>query len=611
MAAAPPAYAAKGVSNLGQDTAAGTPEDRLKDYAVASSFYTGFDGAKTFKVSSIVVDFGAGAGGSSAELPKLDQVWLDILESRNQRPGATVATLMAEGDFVPGDTGNNTFVPLHGQTVTLEGNRYYWIALRAGLDTSTARVDTTSSESEDSESCSNWFADRNFRYRARYSTTWQSIVGARRAIRFELNVDSCSGSSNELSVSANDVEVHEGPNATLDFEVKLSRALTTGETVDVSVTTIDNSVGYGIAGNPADAVVGQDYWPWTGRLSFTGGQQSKTVSVQVIDDVVEDSGERLRLALTRAVYTPAGENPVSKHIPTRDGWGTILNTEEAASLSTLSVADAEAVMGESGALEFTVELTPATTGTVTVNYATADGTATAGTDYAATSGTLTFLAGETSKTVSVPILEGAADGETVTLTLSGEERADLGDAEATGTIHASDTVDEEPEGNALTVRFDNVPAGHAGAGANFTFRVLFSEEPDVSFRVLRDESFAVTGGAVRKAKRVDRRNDLREIHVEPSGWGDVSITLAGGRACGTTGAICTAGGKALSNTLTATVRGPVAVSVADAKVEEGPGAVLDFAVSLSRAATGPVTVDYATADGRPRRAMTIRPPAAR
>ena len=71
----------------------------------------------------------------------------------------------------------------------------------------------------------------------------------------------------------------------------------------------------------------------------------------------------------------------------------------------------------------------------------------------------------------------------------------------------------------------------------------------------------------------------------------------GGRACGTTGAVCTADNRVLSNTLTATVKGPVAITVADAKVEEGPGATLDFAVSLSRTENGTVTVDYATADG--------------
>ena len=115
--------------------------------------------------------------------------------------------------------------------------------------------------------------------------------------------------------------------------------------------------------------------------------------------------------------------------------------------------------------------------------------------------------------------------------------------------------------------------------------------------MLRDESFAVTGGEVRKARRVDGRNDLREIHVEPDGWDDVSLVLPGGRACGTTGAICTADNKVLANTAVATVPGPLALSVADARIDEAPNAVLAFQVTLNRAAAGTVTVGYATADG--------------
>ena len=143
-----------------------------------------------------------------------------------------------------------------------------------------------------------------------------------------------------------------------------------------------------------------------------------------------------------------------------------------------------------------------------------------------------------------------------------------------------------------------MPEAHGGPGSEaFTFRVRFSQEPRVSYSVLRDESFAVTGGGVRRARRVDGRNDLREIHVEPEGWDDVRVTLAGGRACGTEGAICTADGKVLANTAVATVPGPLALSVADAEAREGPGVTLDFEVTLNRAASATVTVDYATADG--------------
>ena len=187
----------------------------------------------------------------------------------------------------------------------------------------------------------------------------------------------------------------------------------------------------------------------------------------------------------------------------------------------------------------------------------------------------------------------ADEGETIKVRVSFTDAADSAESL---TSAATDAVAPAPE--PLTASFEGVPEAHGGPGsAAFTFRVRFSQEPRVSYTVLRDESFAVTGGEVRKARRVDGRNDLREIHVEPDGWDDVAVRLAGGRACGTTGAICTADDTVLANTATATVRGPLALSVADARVNENAGEPLAFAVTLSRVAAVPVTVAYATADG--------------
>ena len=83
----------------------------------------------------------------------------------------------------------------------------------------------------------------------------------------------------------------------------------------------------------------------------------------------------------------------------------------------------------------------------TVDYATSDGTATAGPDYTATSGRLTFAAGEISKTVPVTVHDDSHDegSETMVLTLSNPSGAVLGDASATGTI-AAVGVDAERDG---------------------------------------------------------------------------------------------------------------------------------------------------------------------
>jgi hypothetical protein len=85
---------------------------------------------------------------------------------------------------------------------------------------------------------------------------------------------------------------------------------------------------------------------------------------------------------------------------------------------------------------FTVALDSASTGAVSVNYATANGTAVAGTDYTQTSGTLTFPAGVTSETVSVPVTTVATGGptKTFTLNLSGASGATISRGQATGSI---------------------------------------------------------------------------------------------------------------------------------------------------------------------------------
>ena len=133
--------------------------------------------------------------------------------------------------------------------------------------------------------------------------------------------------------------------------------------------------------------------------------------------------------------------------------------------------------------------------------------------------------------------------------------------------------------------------------AAFKLRIAFSEGISIGFRTFRDQSLSVSGGSVKKAKRVDRRKDLWEVTVKPGSLGDVTVTLAGGRACGTAGAVCTGDGRALSATISTTVLGPVALSVADARVREASDVTLDFAVTLSRASRAPVAVAYATADG--------------
>ena len=123
--------------------------------------------------------------------------------------------------------------------------------------------------------------------------------------------------------------------------------------------------------------------------------------------------------------------------------------------AALSVADARTTEETDATLEFAVTLSQAASETVTVDYATADGTAQAGQDYTAADGTLTFAAGETQKTVSVAVLDDAHDEgeETLTLTLSNASGAHIADDTATGTI-----ANEDPLQQAWLARFGRTAA---------------------------------------------------------------------------------------------------------------------------------------------------------
>ena len=124
---------------------------------------------------------------------------------------------------------------------------------------------------------------------------------------------------------------------------------------------------------------------------------------------------------------------------------------------TLSVTDARAHEGVDATIDFTVTLSRPAARPVTVAYATADGTAQAGADYTAASGTLTFAVGETSQTVSIVVLDDAHDEgeETFTLTLRNPSGAWIQDAVATGTIENTD-----PLQRAWLARFGRTVATH-------------------------------------------------------------------------------------------------------------------------------------------------------
>ena len=151
----------------------------------------------------------------------------------------------------------------------------------------------------------------------------------------------------------------------------------------------------------------------------------------------------------------------------------------------------------------------------------------------------------------------------------------------------------------FTASFAGAPAEHDGESA-FTVNFHLSLAPATlsSYATVRDSLFDVTGARIVKARRLTpRKNQNWELTVAPGGLADVTLRLKATTSCSALPGVCDAAGRMLAGGLSTTVRGPVTLSVADAQGEEGTDETIGFAVSLSRASSGTVTVDYATADG--------------
>ena len=162
------------------------------------------------------------------------------------------------------------------------------------------------------------------------------------------------------------------------------------------------TVDYATADGSATAT--NDYVSSTGTLTFNPGDTSKTISVTIVQDVIDELDETFSIGLS---------NPTNSAISAATGTVTITDDE---GTPTLSIADVATSDETAANLTATITLSGDSSQTVTVDWATADSTATAGNDYTTAGGTVTFNPGETSKTVDVTILADTVDEENETFT---------------------------------------------------------------------------------------------------------------------------------------------------------------------------------------------------
>jgi large repetitive protein len=164
-------------------------------------------------------------------------------------------------------------------------------------------------------------------------------------------------------------------------------------------------------------------------VTIPAGQTSRTFTVAVLGDRLAEPNETFAVNLTAATGATIGDG---------QGIGTILDDEPRVSINDLGKSEGS---GKTNTFSFTVSLSAAYDQAVTVNYATAGGTATAGTDFQSKSGSLTFAPGETFRTITV-VVNGdkqAESNETFFVNLLGaSSNAFILDAQGVGTIFDDD-----------------------------------------------------------------------------------------------------------------------------------------------------------------------------
>ena len=282
-------------------------------------------------------------------------------------------------------------------------------------------------------------------------------------------------------LTINDVSAAEGiaGTTTFTFTVSLSKgALAGGVTFDIA--TQDDS-----------ATAGSDYVAKSlTSQTIPAGSQTFTFDVLVNGDSTVESAETFFVNVTNVTGATVSDG---------QGLGTIQNDDT----PSLSINDVTANEGNSGTttFNFTVTLNPASFQTVTVNYATADGTATAGSDYTAIPSTqLIFLAGETTKPVSVTVSGDTTvePDDTFSVNLSSATNAIIDDSQGVGTISNDDGVN---------VVIGQIYGGGGGSSATYNadFVELFNRSTaaiDVTNWTIQYQSAATTTGAAWSVNRV-------------------------------------------------------------------------------------------------------------
>jgi uncharacterized delta-60 repeat protein len=367
-----------------------------------------------------------------------------------------------------------------------------------------------------------------------------------------------------------------------------------GPSASITATRVGGSQGaisVDYATADATATAGLDYTASSGTLNWADGDAtSKSFNVPITDDTLNENSEDVDLSLSN----PSG--------------GAVLGAQNTAILTivdndpapTLSIDDVSAAEGDVGTqnFTFTVSLSAASGLPVTVDFATNDGTATAGSDYTATNGTLNFAPGEISKTIDVVVqgdtLVELDEGFTVDLAMP--SNASLLDGSGAGLI-----INDDAAGS-IQFSAATYSVAENGVSATITATRTAGSDGAVSVDFATSDGSATAGSdytatsgtlnwadgdAADKTFQVLITDDTTD---EPDETVNLSLTNASGGA--TLGAQSTAVLTIVDND----VAGVVQLSTLSYSVQETDGSVA-IVVSRSGGSNGAVSVDFATTDG--------------
>ncbi len=379
-----------------------------------------------------------------------------------------------------------------------------------------------------------------------------------------------------------------------------------GSTDFTYAVTLSNPVQGGLsvafATQDGSATAGDDYTAGSGTLTFAGtAGEVQTFTVAVLGDTDVEGNETLDVLLGAVSGLAAGIDPASVATAGTPLTSTIQDDDQPA----LVISDAALTEGDSGTktATFTVTLTREVVGGVTVDYATADGTAAAGSDYTAAGGILTFAgtAGE-QQTISVEILGDTIVELDETFTVLLDNLSDpgvvLGDPEATGTITNDDTA---------SLAIDDVVITEGDDGTQTaTFTVALTGAVDTGLAV----DYATSDGTAAAGSDYTAASGTLDFSGASGETQTVSVTVAGDQTVELDETFSVllsnlaASGRAVtvadaSGTGTIVNDDAASISIGDVTLVEGSSgtSTATFTVTLDSAVQGGFTVDFATVDG--------------